>query len=168
MSGPQGARAAGGRIRQVRRWLPWLLVVVVAATALALASGSGSRDRSVEGRVEHLSETLRCPTCQGLSVADSPSSTARAIRDDVRRRVEEGESDEEIKQAYVERYGEWILLAPRSDGIAAVVWALPVAALAATGAGLFLVFRRWRRDPAPRAAEGDHELVARALEERER
>lgn len=165
MSGPEGARPAK---RRVLRWLPWLLLVAVAATALALAGGTGSRDRSVESRVEQLSETLRCPTCQGLSVADSPSSTARAIRDDVRRRVEAGESDEEIKQAYVERYGEWILLAPRSDGIAAVVWALPVAALAGTAAGLFLAFRRWRRDPVPRAAEGDRDLVARALEERER
>jgi cytochrome c-type biogenesis protein CcmH len=96
-------------------------------------------------------------------VADSPSSTARAIADDVRRRIEEGESDGAIRRAYVDRYGEWILLQPEGSGFGAVVWALPVAGLVLGGGGLALAFRRWRRQPALEATEADRALVEQAL-----
>lgn len=146
----------------VRRLLPWVALVAALAVALVVATRPASKDDSVEARVERITEQLRCPTCQGLSVADSPSSTARAISDDVHRRVEAGESDDAVKAAYVERYGEWILLRTPSSGIGAVVWALPVAAVVVAGAGLFLTFRRWRRVPELRATAADERLVADA------
>lgn len=146
----------------LRRLLPWLALVVALVAALVIATRPASEDRSVEARVEDVTAQLRCPTCQGLSVADSPSSTARAISDDVRRRVEEGESDTEIKAAYVDRYGEWILLRPSSSGIGAVVWALPVAAVVLAGGGLVLAFRRWRSTPTMSATPDDERLVAEA------
>lgn len=140
---------------------PWAVLAVTVVAALVVASGSSSTDDTPEARVAHITEQLRCPTCQGLSVADSPSSTARAITDDVRQRVESGEPDDEIKQAYVDRYGEWILLRPRSSGIAAAVWALPVAGAVLAVTGLFLAFRRWRRQPRMRATSADRDLVDR-------
>lgn len=145
----------------LRRVLPVVALVGAAVAALVLAAGSGSDDPSVEARTERLTAQLRCPTCQGLSVADSPSSTARAIADDVRRRVREGESDDEIKAAYVARYGDWILLRPRSSGVAALVWALPVAVLAAAAGALAFAFGRWRREPVMHASDADRELVDR-------
>lgn len=146
-----------------RRWLPWiaLAVLVVAVLVLAARTGSGG-DGSTEARVERLTSELRCPTCQGLSVADSPSSTSRAITDDVRRRVEAGESDEEIRQAYVETWGEWILLRPEGSGLGVLVWALPVIAVVIGGAGLAFALSRWRRQPTLEATPEDRALVAEA------
>lgn len=149
-----------------KRWFPGVGVVLVAVAALVVATRPDDADRSGAARVERVTEALRCPTCQGLSVADSPASTARAISDDVARRVAEGESDGEIKQAYVDRYGEWILLAPRSSGLAALVWALPAAGLAAGAAGLVLAFGRRRREPTLGASDADRALVERAMVER--
>lgn len=146
----------------LRRFLPWVALVAALVAALVIATRPASEDRSVEARVEHITAQLRCPTCQGLSVADSPSSTARAISDDVRRRVEEGDSDGAIKAAYVDRYGEWILLRPSSSGIGAVVWALPVGAVVLAAGGLFLAFRRWRSTPTMSATPDDERLVAEA------
>lgn len=148
------------------RWLPWAVAAAVVVVALVIASGGRSTDDSPAARVEHLSKQLRCPTCQGLAVADSPATTARAIREDVARRVEEGESDAVIKQAYVERYGEWILLRPRSSGVALVAWVLPVAVLVGALGALVLALRRWRSDPDLAATEADEALVAEALEHR--
>ncbi|MBI2169971.1 MAG: cytochrome c-type biogenesis protein CcmH [Actinobacteria bacterium] len=148
----------------------WSLVAagMLAVAALVVAAGSNGTDDSASARVEHLSEQLRCPTCQGLSVADSPASTARAIREDVARRVAAGETDAEIKAAYVDRYGEWILLRPRGSGVAVVVWAVPVAALVLAGAGLAAAFRRWRRQAPAQPTADDRALVERELDERGR
>ncbi|HVM40264.1 MAG TPA: cytochrome c-type biogenesis protein [Acidimicrobiia bacterium] len=146
----------------VRRLLPWALMAAAVVVALVLATRPGDAPASPEARAERLSSQLRCPVCQGLSVADSPSSTARAIADDVRRRVDAGQTDDEIKRAYVERYGEWVLLRPRSDGVAAVVWALPVVALVGAGVGLAFAFRRWSRQPSMHATEADRRLVEEA------
>jgi len=152
----------------MRRLVPLLLVAGVAVVALVVAAGSESRDDSPEARVERISEQLRCPTCQGLSVADSPASTARAIRDDVARRVAAGESDGEIKQAYVDRYGEWILLRPQSSGLGALLWAVPIAVIVGAGAALALAFRRWRAAPVLEPSDADRALVDRALADRAR
>lgn len=151
-----------------RRRLLWGALLTAVVVALVVASGSGETPEeraSQSDRVGRLSSQLRCPTCQGLSVADSPSSTARAIRDDVARRVAEGETDDEVKQAYVDRYGEWILLRPRSSGLGALLWALPGAALVAAVLGLGLTFRRWRREPMLTATDDDKRLVERARAE---
>lgn len=152
----------------LRRWLPGLALGLVVAVALALAAGSGSGDAdgSPEARARRLASGLRCPVCQGLSVADSPSSTARAIADDIRRRIEAGQSDGEIRQAYVDSYGEWVLLEPPGRGLGSLVWVLPVAGLILATGALALAFRRWRRDPAGAPTDEDRDLVERALEER--
>lgn len=156
------------RLPRLHRLLPWLVLVAVATGALWVAARHGEGAPAVDARVEALTARLRCPTCQGLAVADSPSSTARAITDDVRRRVEAGERDGAILSAYVDRYGEWILLAPRSSGVGVVVWVLPVAALVLAAGGLGLTFWRWRREPRLRPSEADRALVAGALAARRR
>jgi cytochrome c-type biogenesis protein CcmH len=138
-------------------------MLLVVAVSLAVASSGGSP--SAAERTQRLDAELRCPVCQGESVADSPSSTARAIAADVARRVAAGESDEEIRQAYVDRYGEGILLTPTgAPGVVAV--ALPLVVLAAAATGFVLTVRRGRRERAPAVAAGDAELVARLRRER--
>jgi cytochrome c-type biogenesis protein CcmH len=150
----------------LRRLLPVLALAAVVVGALVIGSSSGDGDPSSAGRTRRLASGLRCPVCQGLSVADSPSPTARAISADIRRRIDAGESNGDIRQAYVDRYGEWVLLEPAGAGLGALVWALPVAGLLLAAAGLALAFRRWRRDVPAAATEDDRHLVEQALANR--
>jgi cytochrome c-type biogenesis protein CcmH len=152
----------------LRRWLPAAALAVVVVFALLI--GGAGRDkgpRSPAARAEAIAEDLRCPVCQGLSVADSHSPTAEAMRDDIRRRVDAGESAKAIKGYYVSRYGEWVLLRPEASGAGAVVWLLPVGALLVAAGGLALAFRRWRRQPVMTATDEDRALVEAALARRQ-
>jgi cytochrome c-type biogenesis protein CcmH len=142
-----------------------LLAVVVAALVVGGAR-PGKGPRSPAARTEAIAEDLRCPVCQGLSIADSHSPTAESIRDDIRRRVDAGQSDAAIKRHYIDSYGEWILLRPETSGVGALVWVLPVAALLVAGGGLALAFRRWRRQPNLAASDADRALVEAALASR--
>ncbi len=148
----------------IRRVLPVAALLAVVAVALVIGgAGRSHPSRSPAERAHDIAAVLRCPVCQGLSVADSPSPTAKAIYDDVRHRVDAGESDASIKAYYVTHYSQWILLQPETSGIGALVWILPVTALLLGVGGLALAFRRWGRQPALAATDADRALVERAL-----
>ncbi len=110
----------------------------------------------LEARVQTLGKELRCAVCQGLSVADSPSSMARAQLDKIRELVAAGKSDQEVRDYFVARYGEWVLLQPKAEGFNWFVWLGPVALVLG---GLFVIARQFRREPeapapaAPTATE---------------
>ena len=148
----------------IRRIVP--PVALVAVVVVALVIGGAGRDRgprSPAAKTQAIAEDLRCPVCQGLSVADSHSPTAESMRDDIRRRVDAGESAASIKAHYVGSYGEWVLLRPEATGVGVLVWVLPVGAVLLAAGGLALAFRRWRRQPAMAATEEDRALVEAAL-----
>jgi cytochrome c-type biogenesis protein CcmH len=148
----------------IRRVLPGVALAAVVVAALVIGgAGRSHPSRSPAARAHAIAAELRCPVCQGLSVADSPSETAKAISDDVRRRVDAGESDAAIRAFYVGRYGQWILLEPETSGLGALVWILPVTALVLGIGGLALAFRRWRREPARSVTDEDRALVEAAL-----
>jgi len=150
----------------IRRVLPGVALAAVVVAALVIGgAGRSHPSRSPSARARAIAAELRCPVCQGLSVADSPSPTAKSIYDDVRRRVDAGESDGAIRAHYVGSYGQWILLKPPTSGMGAVVWVLPVTALLLGAGGLALAFRRWRREPARAATDEDRALVEAALNE---
>jgi len=132
----------------------WLLtVVLLAVAAVGLLTGT----RQPLDRAAAIEQRLRCPTCQSVSVADSPSETAAAMRATVRQQVDAGRSDQEILTYFKDRYGAWVLFDPPVRGRTSLVWLLPaVAAVVATGAVV-----RLSRDPA--AAEP---LVPLSAEER--
>ena len=67
---------------------------------------------SLEEQTRLLAAELRCPVCQNLSVADSPSEMAIQMRELILEKLKNGESPEQIRGYFVSRYGEWILLAP--------------------------------------------------------
>ena len=112
----------------------WILIGVVAVVVLAVTVWPRSEQRSVDERMRGLASELRCVDCEGLSVADSSTASARLVRRDIARRLRHGESVDEIRQHYVDNNGESILLKPSSNGIGVLVWALPVVALV-VGAG---------------------------------
>jgi cytochrome c-type biogenesis protein CcmH len=149
----------------MRRNWPWILLVAVVVGVLAVTLWPGGQPSPAE-RARAIEAQIKCPECQGLSVADSQATTSQAIRSDIKRRIARGESDETIRQAYVDRYGASILLAPRDSGIGLLVWVLPVVVLALGAAGIAFVLARNRREPRLHATAADETLIAREREPR--
>lgn len=146
----------------MRRYLPWLGLLAVVAVALFIGS-SGEGSRTDAERVEAITSDVRCPTCQGLSAAESSAPAARAVRTFVEQQVEAGRSDDEIKGALVARFGKDILLRPEADGVAGLVWALPVVMVLFGAAGLAFAFDRWKRREPLHATDEDRRLVDEVL-----
>ncbi|HEY2922571.1 MAG TPA: cytochrome c-type biogenesis protein, partial [Candidatus Binatia bacterium] len=97
----------------------------------------------LEDRTREIAAELRCVVCQNLSVADSPSEMAQQMRAIVREQLEAGKSPEEIKEFFVSKYGEWVLLKPKTTGFSALLWILPYTVLVlGVIAGLWFI-RRW-------------------------
>ena len=148
-----------------RRLLSWAGVAAMFAAAFALALRPTGEPQTPARRADGVAAGLRCPVCQGLSVKDSDSSTARDIRADIRRRIDAGQTPAEVRRAYVDRYGEWILLRPKSSGFEAVVWVVPPALIAAAALALGAAFWRWRTRSRVRPPTADErDLVAAAVE----
>lgn len=147
----------------MKRLLAWAGVAAVTAAALALGVRPAGNPTPA-ARAQRIAAGLRCPVCQGQSVRDSDSPTARDLRADIRRRVDDGQTSAAIRQAYVDRYGEWILLRPRGGGFGALVWVVPAAALAGGTVTLAGMFWRWRRANAAARppTDEDRRLVASA------
>ncbi len=145
------------------RWLPivaagCLLAVVALVAVMALAP---REQPAVTERADALAAELRCPDCQGLSVADSPTSSAREIRRQIDELLAGGATDDEVRAHFVSRYGEWIRLAPSSPA----VWLVPFVVVIA-GVGALALWLRGRRGPhVTRGASVDPEQQRRLHEE---
>ena len=114
--------------------------------------------------MRHIASEIRCPTCRNQSAAESDAAAAKAVREEIGRRVRAGESDGEIVAFMVSRYGSDILLKPEGSGVASLVWVLPVIAVIVALAGLVFAFRRWRARPGVEVSAEDRALVERELE----
>jgi cytochrome c-type biogenesis protein CcmH len=123
------------------------LVLLLLGAAVVPAPAQQPAAPVSEPEVYEIASQLRCVVCQNLSVADSPSEMATQMRALVRERLAAGDSREQVIQYFVDRYGEWILLAPRRQGFTLLVWVAPVVAVAAGLAIVVLVLRRWTRRP---------------------
>src|SRR5262249_36931509 len=143
-----------------------LLLALVALGAVVDAAPS---THVSEQTVHDVSAQLRCVVCQNLSVADSPSEMAAQMRGIVRERLEAGETPEQVREYFVARYGEWILLAPRRTGFNLLVWGFPLAALAVGFTTVALLLRRWtgRRRVAAAPAVVDPAMRERIRREME-
>ena len=143
------------------RWLPVTVLGVLLGIALVTAARPQVAN-SEEARVQRIAREVRCPTCRGLSVAESDAEAATAVQVFIRDRLREGASDAEVKAELQERFGTGILLRPPASGLSGLVWALPVAAFVAGGGGLGYAFWRWRARARRTASDEDVVLVARA------
>jgi len=124
----------------VTRHVPAALVILLLAT-----NGAAAATPVTDEAVTAVASQLRCVVCQNLSVADSPSQTARQMRELVRERLVQGDTPEQVIEYFVEKYGEWVLLSPRPRGFTLLVWVLPFAALFAGLGMILLVVVRWSR-----------------------
>jgi cytochrome c-type biogenesis protein CcmH len=145
--------------------------VIVAALALMLggmpALAQPPSPLVNEQQVYEVSSELRCVVCQNLSVADSPSEMAGQMRAIVRERLAAGQTPAEVRQYFVERYGDWILLAPPRRGFTLLVWVAPLVAVLVGLVVVTLLVRRWasrRRHQPPAVDAAMSERIRRELE----
>ncbi|MEQ1690633.1 MAG: cytochrome c-type biogenesis protein [Gemmatimonas sp.] len=106
-------------------------------------------DSVLDARVQRVSERLRCPVCQGESIQDSPAELSGQMRTLVREQLANGRSEQEVLDYFLQKYGQWILLEPRAEGINLLVYWLPVFFLLIGGVGLVIAVRRWTRPLSP-------------------
>ena len=120
-----------------------LLALLLAATpALAVQPDEMLADPVLEARARDISRQIRCPVCQGESIDDSNAQISRDLRLAVRERLVAGDSDAEVIDYLVARYGEFVLYKPRLGGGTLLLWFGPLA-LVLIGAGLvFMLVRR--------------------------
>jgi cytochrome c-type biogenesis protein CcmH len=148
--------------------VPPRLLAALLLVSFVLA-GAGARAAQVsEQAVHEVAAQLRCVVCQNLSVADSPSEMASQMRAIVRERLEAGETPEQVREYFVQRYGEWILLAPRPSGFNLLVWVFPAAAVVVGLGAVALALRRWTRRPRGAALPVDAAMAERIRRELEK
>jgi cytochrome c-type biogenesis protein CcmH/NrfF len=123
--------------------LAGLVAVILLAAALAALRPA---DRTLDQRARALDAEIRCPVCQGTSIADSPADFAVEMRAVIREQLAAGATDDQVRAFFVERYGVWILLSPPMAGPEIVVWVAPAAIV--LGGVLVLALRSRRRAAA--------------------
>jgi cytochrome c-type biogenesis protein CcmH len=127
----------------MRRLLTILLLVLMPMTALAVQPDEVLDDPALESRARELSKGLRCLVCRNENIDDSNADLARDLRLLVRERLVAGDTDEEVIDFVTDRYGEYVLLQPRTGGTNMILWlAGPAMLLLAFGIGFAYVRKR--------------------------
>jgi cytochrome c-type biogenesis protein CcmH len=121
-----------------------------------------TNDSILEARTEEVAGVLRCPVCQGLSLNDSPSELSLEMRDVVKEQLKAGKTPEEVKAYFVSKYGEWVLLEPKAQGVNLIVYLAPFILLLGGGGLIVVMVRKWSKAPAtattsPAEAELEYE-----------
>ena len=147
-----------------RGWFLLGAAVAVVGIAVLFAGGGGGAPATLDDRVRAIASGLRCPVCQNLSVADSPSRLAGEIRSEIATQLRVGRTSDQIRSFFVGRYGQWILLEPPKRGLNLVPWLVPIA-------GVLIGFSLWIalvRRPPPReqrpASALEHEQIQHELD----
>ncbi len=127
-----------------------LLAALLARPAFAVQPDEILPDPALEARARDISQGLRCLVCRNENIDDSNAQLARDLRLLVRERLAAGDSDAEVVEFVVDRYGEYVLLNPTTGGANLILWIAGPAMLAG-GLGLAALYLR-RRRTAPDAA----------------
>jgi cytochrome c-type biogenesis protein CcmH len=136
----------------------WLFFIVLTLTLVASPRLEAVQpdeilaDSALEGRARALSKELRCMVCQNQSIDDSDAPLARDLRVLVRERLHAGDSDGQVIDFLVARYGEFVLLKPRFSLHTALLWLGPAAVMLIGALGLLVLARRYRAVSGPAAA----------------
>jgi cytochrome c-type biogenesis protein CcmH len=151
----------------------FLLLILVGAAGAAQQversigdpAGAPLSGDALDEATYQLADRLRCPVCQGLSVAASPSPSALAMREEIRELLAQGYSDEQIVDYFEGAYGEFVRLVPKPKGFNLLVWILPMVGVLA---GLFLVLRLVKRTPGLDAQDAAEDATLDAFREKVR
>jgi cytochrome c-type biogenesis protein CcmH len=151
-------------LKQILAGLFAVAVIVGSPAAHAVQPDEIMSDPVKESRARDLSRELRCMVCQNQSIDDSEAPLARDLRLLVRERIAAGDSDAQVVDFLVARYGEFVLLKPRLEPHTLLLWLLPPLALAGGGFALWMHSRR----RAKSAAAEDQSLFKLTAEEEAR
>lgn len=150
--------------------MTWIRALVFAVSLLSAFAANAVQpdeilsDAALEARARNLSRELRCMVCQNQSIDDSDAPLARDLRLLVRERLKAGDSDTQILDFLVGRYGDFVLLKPRFTTRTALLWLLPLVVLVTGGAALLVLRRRQRnRSGAARLSDEEQAQVADVL-----
>lgn len=142
-----------------------LLFSFALAPAFAVQPDEVLKDPALEQRARTISSGLRCLVCQNQSIDDSDAPLAKDLRILVRERLKAGETDEQVRDFVVQRYGEFVLLRPVFALHTIILWLTPLLALALGGFGVLITLRRRRSAEAPPLDEREQDALARLLQE---
>lgn len=126
--------------------------VVQSAPAGAVNVPLPGADSVLDRRVKMVAQRLRCPVCQGESIQESPAELAMQMKGVVREQLASGKSEQDVLNYFLAKYGDWILLEPRAEGINLLVYWIPVIFLVLGAIVLYLTVKKWTR---PRSAATD-------------
>lgn len=156
-------------MKRIGQRRPLFIAIAVAAIVSAVwfyVFFSTSPQQTLDQRARDIGEQLKCPVCQGESVADSSSSIAQQMRGIIRQQLQEGKSDQQIIQYFQDRYGNQIVWSPQWQGFAMMAWLVPM--LLVLGGFLLLLFvlRDWQK-AVPVGNSTTNEAELGAVDERE-
>ena len=137
-------------------------IVAAGAPALAVQPDEILKDPALEARARALSQELRCMVCQNQSIDDSDAPLAKDLRVLVRERLVAGDSNSQVIDFLVTRYGEFVLLKPRMNAHTLALWLAPFAVLI-IGAIAFLAARRRTASAGPERLSAEEEARINAL-----
>lgn len=140
------------------------LLAGLAGPALAVQPDEILADPVLEARARGISQDIRCPVCQGESIDDSTAPISRDLRLIIRERLVAGDSDAEVIDYVVARYGEFVLFTPRAEGSSLILWlAGPAMLLAGAAIALAMSRRRAVAAEAESLTEADKTRLAELL-----
>ncbi|SCB21227.1 cytochrome c-type biogenesis protein [Rhizobium multihospitium] len=133
-----GVHSLGGAIRLIL----CLVALLAPMSALAVNPDEVLSDPALEARARTISAELRCMVCQNQSIDDSNADLARDLRLLVRKRLTDGDTDQQVLDYIVSRYGEFVLLKPRLSEKTYILWGAPIVLFVAGGLALAVYARR--------------------------
>ncbi|MDR7125404.1 cytochrome c-type biogenesis protein [Pseudotabrizicola sp. 4114] len=141
-----------------------MMVLAPLSPAFAVQPGEVLADPGLEARARAISRDLRCPVCQGESIDDSNAPISRDLRLVVRERIMAGDTDAQVIDFVVSRYGEFVLFNPKPEGANLILWLAGPGVLLLGGLGAFLYIRRRGQAAAPvEALTADEQARLREL-----
>lgn len=147
----------------MNRWLA-VLMLLLPLQAFAAIDTYEFKDEASRERFRQLTDELRCPKCQNQNLADSNSPIAKDLRTEVHRMVQADQSDDEIVDFMVARYGEFVLYKPRKNASTWVLWYGPFVLLALGGVVIFLLARRKGKSESKASNEAKSHDVSSSAE----
>ncbi|MCJ2011206.1 cytochrome c-type biogenesis protein [Methylobacterium sp. J-076] len=140
-----------------------LTAILATAPAHAVQPGEVLKDPALEHRAREISEGLRCLVCQNQSIDDSDAPLAKDLRLLVRDRLEQGDTNQAVRDYIVARYGEFVLLRPVFAAHTLLLWLTPALAVLLGGFGLWRLSRRRPAGPERRLTQAEEAEVAALL-----